>query len=106
MNEYIIAYYMGKQPPAQTDQKEGMKKFQEWIESHSEAVVNPGTPLGKSQIIAAQDSVAAEHTSRLTGFSIVQAEDMDAAMKIAKTCPFLEVGIIEVAPIMDWEKKG
>ena len=37
----------------------------------------------------------------LTGFSIVEAESMDAALDMAKNCPFLEMGTLEVAEVMN-----
>jgi hypothetical protein len=37
----------------------------------------------------------------LTGFSIVLADNMDAALEIARRCPFLEIGTIEVAEAME-----
>ncbi len=33
----------------------------------------------------------------LLGFSIVKADSMDAALEMAKGCPHLEIGTIEVA---------
>lgn len=35
-----------------------------------------------------------------SGLSILEAADMDAAIEIAKSCPFAEMGTIEVSQIM------
>ena len=35
----------------------------------------------------------------LMGFTIVEAESMDAALEIAKACPHLEIGTIELAEV-------
>jgi len=37
----------------------------------------------------------------LTGYSIVKADNFDAALEIAKGCPFLEMGTLEVAEVME-----
>jgi len=37
----------------------------------------------------------------LTGFSIVSADDLDSAVKIAQRCPFLDIGTIELAEVME-----
>jgi len=38
----------------------------------------------------------------LSGFSVVKADSMEAALEIAKSCPFLETeGTIEVAEMME-----
>jgi len=37
----------------------------------------------------------------LTGFSVVKADGMDAALKMAKGCPHLEHGTVDVAEAME-----
>ncbi|MFB3120144.1 MAG: YciI family protein [Stenotrophomonas maltophilia] len=37
----------------------------------------------------------------LLGFSIVKADGMDAALEMAKGCPHLEIGTIEVAEVKE-----
>ena len=40
----------------------------------------------------------------LTGYSIVKAKSLDAALKLAKKCPHLDIGgSIVVAEVMDME---
>jgi hypothetical protein len=40
--------------------------------------------------------------SRMVGYSVVSAEDMDAALVLAKDCPALRVGGgVEVGPVME-----
>jgi hypothetical protein len=47
------------------------------------------------------DGVSERGPNRLTGFSIVLADNMDAALEIARRCPFLDIGTIEVAEEME-----
>ena len=35
------------------------------------------------------------------GYSIVKADSMDAAVELAKGCPYLEMGTIEVAEVKE-----
>ena len=79
--------------------EEGRADFMAWIGGLGDAVVNPGTPLGASKIVRS-GGVSDEGGAKLTGFSIVKAVSMDAALEIAKTCPYLEIGPIEVAEVM------
>ena len=44
---------------------------------------------------------AADESNRLTGYSTVKADSMDAALEMAKSCPFLEMGTLEVAEVME-----
>ena len=41
-------------------------------------------------------------SSRMVGYSVVSAEDMDSALALAKDCPALQVGGgVEVGPVME-----
>lgn len=101
MAEFIITYRGGSQPATPEEGAAHMQKWKAWLEGIGDAVVNPGTPLGKSKLITG-DVVADDFAGALTGFSVVDVADMDAAIKIAKACPFLEMdnSSVEVAPIM------
>ncbi len=79
-----------------------MAKWKAWVGGLGDAVVNPGTPLGKSRIVSS-DGVSDDGGSNpLNGFSIVKADSMDAALEMAKGCPFLGIGgTIEVAEVME-----
>jgi len=61
-------------------------------------LVNPGTPLGKSQFVTAS-GVSDTGPEPLTGYSIISADNIDAAIDAAKACPFAEIGTLEVAEI-------
>jgi hypothetical protein len=63
-------------------------------------MVNPGMPLGPGKLVSA-DGVSERGPNHLSGFSIVLADNMDAALDIAQRCPFLEIGTIEVAEAME-----
>ncbi len=62
-----------------------------------DAVVNPGTPLGMSKNVSSSCVSDDGGSNPLLGFSIVKADSMDAALEMAKGCPHLEIGTIEVA---------
>lgn len=100
MPNFIIAYVGGKQPETPEAGAAHMEKWKVWLGDLGDTVVNPGTPLGPSKIVSSNgvsDNSGSE--SRLTGFSIVKADDIDAAVEIAKACPFLEMGNLEVAEV-------
>lgn len=40
------------------------------------------------------------------GFSIVEAESMEAAVVMAQGCPHLDIGTIEIAEAMDMDMRG
>ena len=76
-----------------------MAKWKGWVDGLSDAVVNPGTPLGMSKTVSSSGVSDGGGSNPLLGFSIVKADSMDAALEMAKVCPYLELGTIEVAEV-------
>lgn len=101
MPNYIIAYHGGKKFENPEDGAKHMAKFQAWVGSLGDAVVNPGTPLRKSKTISSRGVSDGVGTNALTGYSIVKAKSMDAALEMAKGCPHLDIGTVEVAEVME-----
>ena len=101
MSNYIIAYHGGKKPWSPEEGAKHMKKWQAWLGGLGDAVVNPGTPLGMSKTVSSAGVSDNSESDRLTGFSIVKADNMDAALEMAKECPHLEHGTIEVAEVKE-----
>ena len=101
MSDYIIAYHGGRKPGSPEEGAAQMADWKAWIDGLGDAVVNPGTPLGKSTFVSSEGVSDNGLPNPLTGFSIVKADSMDAAMEIAKGCPFLDMGAIEVAEVME-----
>ena len=101
MSNYIFAYHGGKKPESPEEGAKHMAKWKTWIGDLGDAVVNPGTPLGKSRIVSSGGVSDDGGPDPLTGFSVVKAETMDAALEMAKACPFLDFGTIEVAEMME-----
>ena len=101
MSNYVFAYHGGKKPESPEEGTKLMVKWKAWVGGLGDAVVNPGTPLGKSKTVSSAGVSDHRGPDRLTGFSIVKADNMDAALEMAKECPFLEIGTIEVAEVME-----
>ena len=58
-------------------------------------------PFKGTQTIASDGSVSKGSSVGMSGYTIIEVDSMDAAMEIAKACPFLEVGgSLEVAELM------
>ena len=100
MPKYVIAYLGGKQMPNPQDRAAHMARWKAWVDELGSAMVNPGTPLGQGKLVSS-DGVSERGPNRLTGFSIVLADNIDVALEIAQRCPFLDIGTIEVAEEME-----
>jgi len=102
VSNYIIAYHGGKKPESPEEGAKHMAKWKAWVGDLGDAVVNPGTPLGKSKTVSSGGVSDDGGSNPLSGFSMVKADGMDAALEMAKGSPFLEIGgTIEVAEVME-----
>ncbi len=101
MPKYIFAYHGGERPENPEEGAKHMARWKAWVEGLGTAVVNPGTPLGKSKTVSSSGVANDGGANPLSGFSIVRADSLDAAVEIAKGCPYLEFGTIEVAEVME-----
>ena len=101
MPNYIIAYHSGEKPSSPEEGAKQMEEWKSWVSGLGDAIVNPGTPLGKSKTVTSDSVSDADEMNRLTGYSVVKADSMDAALEMAKSCPFLEMGTLEVAEMME-----
>jgi len=100
MPKYVIAYLGGKQLANPETRAAQMAKWKAWVDGLGHRMVNPGMPLGQGKLVSS-DGVSERGPNHLTGFSIVLADTMDAALEIAQRCPFLDIGTIEVAEAME-----
>ena len=106
MPNFIITYHGGERPNSPEEGKAHMKKWQEWIASLGEAVVNPGTPLSKTSFVNIDGIDESGAISAMSGYAVVKASDIDEAVKIAKTDPFLAMGgTIGVAQMIEMSSK-
>ena len=101
MSNYVFAYHGAKNPESPEEGAKLMAKWKAWVGGLGDAMVNPGTPLGKSKTVSTAGVSDDGGSNPLMGFSIVKADSMDAALEIAKRCPHLEIGTIEVAQVME-----
>ncbi len=97
MPEYFIAYHGGEIPE---NLEEHMGKFMEWVGRLGKAVFMPGMPLGQAKIVSA-DGVSDDGGAKLTGFSILEADSLEAAVEMTKACPHLAIGHVEVVEMKE-----
>ncbi len=103
MPEYIFAYHGGKMPESPEEGAKFMERWRAWSAGIASAYINRGNPVGKSNTVNSSGVADNGGANPLSGYSIVQADSMDAACEMAKGCPHLDHGTIEVAEVMDME---
>jgi len=104
MSKFILAYHNGdmRKPASPEEGAKMMGKWKDWVSSLGDAMVNPGTPLGKSKTVSPTGITDGGGSNPLSGYSILEAENIDAATEVAKGSPHVEYGgTIEVAEMME-----
>jgi hypothetical protein len=92
MTQYIITYLGGNPPATPEDGKNHFAKYKQWLASMGDAAVSPANPLKNTRTVNPDGSVSDKGTTSMSGFTVIEAESMDAALDIAKACPFLDIG--------------
>jgi hypothetical protein len=101
--------YRGRNIPASPEQRQ--RHYDKWFAWFKDMtakgyIKNPGHPLDDpGKVIsgskkAVHDGPFAEAKDVVAGFTVIEANDLDAATAIAADCPILEVGgSVEIRPV-------
>ena len=101
MAQYIITYLGGEQPSSPEEGQQHFAKYKEWITSLGDSAVSPANPLKDTTTVNPDGSVSTGGATTMSGYTIIESDSMDAALSIAKACPFLEIGgSLEVSEFM------
>jgi hypothetical protein len=93
MANYMFAYSGGNGVAAdQAERDAQMAKWGRWFGQLGSAIVDGGAPTGTAKTVGTGGSVSDGGSRGLTGYSIVAADSLDAAVELAKGCPILETG--------------
>ena len=92
MAQFMITYLGGDKPASPEEGQQHMAKYMAWLSSLGESAVSPANPLKNTTIVNSDGSVTSGSKTSMSGYTIVEADSMDAALAIAKACPFLEIG--------------
>jgi hypothetical protein len=101
MKKFIVIYHAPASAMEQMknttseDMKKGMEPWMEWAKKCGDGLVDMGTPLGGGQKVT-QDGISSSDKG-VVGYSILQAENMQAAVEMLKDHPHLKwVGGCEI----------
>lgn len=101
MPKFIFAYHGGKPPESPEEGADVMDRWNTWLAGLGDAVVDEGNPAGPSKTVSANGVADDGGSNPISGFSLIEAPDMDAAVTMAKGCPIMDHGSVEVAQAMD-----
>lgn len=100
MPNFMLAFHGGKMPETPEEGAAAMERWGTWFTDMGEAVVDPGNPVGQSKTVSTSGVADNGGANPLSGYTVIQAADIDAATKLAAGCPILDHGTVEVAEII------
>lgn len=92
MPQFVISYIGGNPPTTPEEGQQHMAKYRTWLSSLGDAAVSPANPTRNTQTVNPDGTVTAGSLTSMSGYTIVEADSHDEAVKMAQSCPFLEVG--------------
>jgi len=93
MTKYLLGYHGGGMPATPEEGARIMDAWNKWMAGLGKALVDGGNPIGSARSIAAGGKVSeGGGANPLTGYSIIEAPNLDTAVKMASTCPILASG--------------
>lgn len=99
MPKYVLTYRSTGEMPEGDEMAEEMKAWEGWFGQIGGDLVDGGNPIGQSKTIAAG---GVSDGGEITGYTLINAGDIDAAVEVATGCPVLEGdGSVEVGEAID-----
>ena len=101
MPRYLIVYLGGDKPSSPEEGKQHFAKYMDWLASLGDAVISPANPLKDTHLLRPDGSVIPGGHTNMSGYTVVEAESIQAALEIGRACPFLEVnGSLEISELV------
>ena len=102
MPQYCITYLGGNEPATPEEGQQHFARYMEWLQALGDAAVSPANPLKNTSTVNPDGTVTAGGATAMSGYTIIEAASMEAALSIAKACPFLDVeGSLEVSELVE-----
>jgi hypothetical protein len=99
MPKFLVTYHGGEGMPADPEARsQAMAAFGAWAQGAGRALVDPGAPLGPAKVVSRVGVTAERASSPASGYSVLQADTIDAAVGLVQNHPFiLRGGSLEVS---------
>lgn len=103
MPKFMFIYHGGGRPETPEEGARVMAAWQNWMAGIGESLVDGGNPAGMSKTVTAKGVEDNGGSNPVSGYTLVNAADINAAVALAKGCPILDggKGTIEVAEALE-----
>lgn len=106
MNNFLLVYTGGGMPEIEEEQAVVLKAWGDWFEKLGDHLVDGGNPTGPEALTIKPDKTVVDGPDgkMASGYSMIKADSLDAALELAKGCPMLDGGgnisLYEIIPAM------
>ncbi len=103
MSKYLFVYHGGSNPESPEEVAEVLDTWGQWFGTMGSDVIDGGNPVGISSTVQSNGSVVDNGGENpASGYSLIEASDLNEALTRAKECPILSAGgTVEVAEAID-----
>ncbi len=91
-NNYLLVYHGGEMPETPEEGARVLAAWNDWFATLGDALVDGGNPVTQVKTIGNNGTVNDGALNPASGYSIVKADSLDAAVALAKGCPILNGG--------------
>jgi hypothetical protein len=92
MADYLLLYSGGSMPETEDEQAAVMQAWTDWFTALGAALKDGGNPTtGQAKTVGSGGGVSDGGMS-VSGYSLITADSLDAAVEMAKGCPVLQGG--------------
>jgi hypothetical protein len=92
MAKYLLLYSGGRMPETEAEQAAVMKAWDSWFHEIGSALADGGNPFTQASKKISSDGAVGDGAPAASGYSILEADSLDAAVGLAKGCPVLQGG--------------
>ena len=105
VEKFVFVYYGGKMAPIPKEQQKSMADWNAWFASLGKAVVDAGAPTMPGKVVSSKGIKDGTIGEAVTGYSVIQADNIDAAAKLAAKCPQVtsaggQIAVYKAMPMM------
>jgi hypothetical protein len=100
MAKFMFTYHGGKRPESKEESERVMARWGGWMGGMGAALTDGGGPAGPSTTVTAKGVENNGGANPVSGYSLVEAPSLEEAVNMAKGCPILEDGSVEVTEIL------
>ena len=102
MPKFLFVYHGGREPETPEEGEKVMAKWYAWFGDLGASVADGGNPVGLSKTVTGSVVVDNGGANPASGYSVIEASDLNDATDKAKSCPIHKSGgSVEVAEIIE-----